>query len=639
MNHVRIQLLALLLCPLAFAGGKETGNGGHAIVCRDGSNRIQSVEVLDLYEARTNHKNWTLNLGGPTLSYPEKIKLALGRLARFSPKRAQYYQDLANSFETEALFKNGVVLELIPDAANVDVPTGCKLEQLVNQKKPLLEGDPRYVVNGDLWDAMNNDQRAGIILHEITYREMLEYGHKYSISARWIVGFMATTAIDRATPKEFRTSIQNLAVKKTDLGHYTVSLGGGQSPNETDGVGDSCRTPDDIIAKSKMEFYPSGNLKDIFSINQNEIGEVKILLSPQTTLVISGPGYVFEDDIHPKVINAVGNKTLTDSFHQCTVGKDFQLSPNGNLGSVKSGACQSLKVAQIPAVSGDLIQFSGPSDYQVTNGWVQTANVSLSTPGTIKVIASENEIHVTALGETSIHDQRSYLDIKANSTLINLSGDQYTILARQVLSVDRFPLTSLYNNKFEVKLYPINGNLDNQFEWNNKGQWTAKGLAFDFNQPKDASRPDYYFFSMNLFLAADGKDLPVFVNDYQKLGDLLYRIKTQKETKYGDLFLKPQTEITFGLAPNYARLTSLKATLSRDSKYHEDVMLKQDTEIEIGIESDQEVSLLSGVLAQDTMLASCDNLLHHKRLFKAGTKVQEHQWVHSYSGERCYRSE
>ncbi|MEK6580153.1 MAG: hypothetical protein AABZ55_13075 [Bdellovibrionota bacterium] len=52
MKPISIILVGAFLITLSAQAGTATGNGGHAVVCRNSAYQITRVELLDFYEAR-----------------------------------------------------------------------------------------------------------------------------------------------------------------------------------------------------------------------------------------------------------------------------------------------------------------------------------------------------------------------------------------------------------------------------------------------------------------------------------------------------------------------------------------------------------------------------------------------------------
>lgn len=162
-------LLALLFSPLAQAT-KIVGNGGDAIVCSPPG--VRPVEMLDAFEAREIHK-MTLDMGAAGLTYQDKVVLILNRIARLNPHRAALYSKWAKSFESETNFIVNEQIIQVPDVGPAFIPIGCQLVQTAVQQDPELPEDFRYTIRKDIWDAMDADNKAILVLHEMIYREVL----------------------------------------------------------------------------------------------------------------------------------------------------------------------------------------------------------------------------------------------------------------------------------------------------------------------------------------------------------------------------------------------------------------------------------------------------------------------------------
>ena len=189
--------LSLLCASLAtsFAMAETTvGNGGDLVVCRDSQGNIKSTEMLDYFEGR--------ELRGLHISV-NSAEDALQRLSRLSPRRADRYRTLIQNFSANALFKSGVELTDVPDSDHDILLKGCKIEQLAIQRKPVFPEDKLYLVNKDLWDIMSAKDRAGLILHEIIYRDTLDEGKTDSRTARYFNSLISSTEFEALPMKSY----------------------------------------------------------------------------------------------------------------------------------------------------------------------------------------------------------------------------------------------------------------------------------------------------------------------------------------------------------------------------------------------------------------------------------------------------
>src|SRR3989344_1560813 len=114
MRRWKISVLGLLaLFAMNFwasASGRDVGNGGDLVICRDGERRIGSAELLDFYEARVL-PGTPMDLGAADLSIQSKITLAIGRIRGLSADRYAEYQARVQEFYARAKFFTDVHLE------------------------------------------------------------------------------------------------------------------------------------------------------------------------------------------------------------------------------------------------------------------------------------------------------------------------------------------------------------------------------------------------------------------------------------------------------------------------------------------------------------------------------------------------
>ena len=171
--------------------GGLVGNGGGTVVCRDTKHQIKSIELLDFYEARTL-RDMKLDLDRIPGDWKAKAQGVIARIQAKSEFHFQLYQAWLDRFESNRKLLEGVEFSTVPDSGYIGVPKGCQFEQAALQRKPIFSGDARYYLNAELWTAMDETQRAGLVLHEIIYREALAYGQEDSIRSRYLTGLYAS---------------------------------------------------------------------------------------------------------------------------------------------------------------------------------------------------------------------------------------------------------------------------------------------------------------------------------------------------------------------------------------------------------------------------------------------------------------
>ncbi len=190
LSRAAFSILLTFITASSASAWTYKGNGGYAVVCYkpEDIKSIQSAELLDLYEGRTI-RAFQLDLG-PGPSFTEHLELVLNRLEAFSPRRAQRYREQAASFLSEARFLTGVDLGDIGNANPIVVPGGCTPKPVVNQREPEFPGDPRYIVQAEIWNALDENSKAALILHELVYRELKQ---DTSLRTRYFVSMISST--------------------------------------------------------------------------------------------------------------------------------------------------------------------------------------------------------------------------------------------------------------------------------------------------------------------------------------------------------------------------------------------------------------------------------------------------------------
>ena len=230
-------VMMLLVAGNIFAGDK-LGNGGDAVVCRNSTGQIISSELLDYYEAREIRKI-NIDTGPANDSVDTKLNLVLSQLKRFDVPRAEQYKKYLDLFAMESKILDADLVD-IPDSEHVSVPKNCRIEQAAIFKEPIIEGDPKYFISKEIWDALDATNRAGLILHEVIYRTFKEDGAVNSIKARYFHSMLAS--------KEIET---------WELGHYLALL----KKLQMNFAKDTLEYLDYRFVVSSLEFFQNGKIR------------------------------------------------------------------------------------------------------------------------------------------------------------------------------------------------------------------------------------------------------------------------------------------------------------------------------------------------------------------------------------------
>jgi hypothetical protein len=278
MNKLIPILLFTVLNPSlnAFAS-KEVGNGGDAVVCRGADRSIRKIELFDYYEARVMRQADLQLSDSP--STETAFAVLLQRMEKISKFRAKQYAEWGASFMKEARFLKGVELPDIPDSGPIPFPYGCKIEQLVIQKAPNLPGDRLYTINKELWDALSPSHRAGIIMHELIYREAIQkWRHEDSVLVRYFNSVLASPAQLEEVVKTDQSLVEFMKLVhfyeaeihgiRIELVYYSpVFHSGGQLQGASVKYdGETLMVygqPVTLKARTWVQFFPSGAVKEM----------------------------------------------------------------------------------------------------------------------------------------------------------------------------------------------------------------------------------------------------------------------------------------------------------------------------------------------------------------------------------------
>ncbi len=178
LKQIGFVIIALLTSALAWAGGSVAGNGGDVVFCPKG---VYIIRLLDLYELEIFEKKYPKFLRSASGNALTKAEAVIKQLKEISPVRADRYLLELSHFMTRIDFVNSELPNL-PDDLNIVLPVGCELKQIAIQNK--TNGQPRYSINSALWQLLDENQKAALILHEIIYSENIDGGHTDSRATR-----------------------------------------------------------------------------------------------------------------------------------------------------------------------------------------------------------------------------------------------------------------------------------------------------------------------------------------------------------------------------------------------------------------------------------------------------------------------
>ncbi len=293
-----ITLTISLACPFTVrAEGKDIGNGGDAIVCRDSAGMpapnkaLKNSSWIQLYDSfRASDRGFKISIPGATVK--EKTEELFKRLASFDPAAVLEFKKEFAVYSNPSNFKSGRQLPEISDSMESDIPVGCHLEQLALNRIPRYQEDSIYQINVDLLQAMDFDDQALTPFHEILQffsgKGWLRKAD--ALDSQYFVGKLGADLLKSLTSNErlnffgifgFRNFyLGTTFVSGIDFGHS--GLAGQVSPGkfELSGVEFDSTVPTAVV----FSFFP----KNQFSVlSVNSTGSLSVNSTSPADLILS----------------------------------------------------------------------------------------------------------------------------------------------------------------------------------------------------------------------------------------------------------------------------------------------------------------------------------------------------------------
>ncbi|KHD88075.1 MAG: hypothetical protein OM95_11185 [Bdellovibrio sp. ArHS] len=145
----------------------DRGNAGFVLFCEG-----QAPVVLDIHEAR--QRSGRALIYSQQFDVIEKVHDLIARLEKVDAQRASLYHSWAQNFflESTALTPSTELVQT-PDLGYVSLPANCQLKQVIFQRNPSALNQHRYIIDTALWNQLDINQQAALVLHEIVYREFM----------------------------------------------------------------------------------------------------------------------------------------------------------------------------------------------------------------------------------------------------------------------------------------------------------------------------------------------------------------------------------------------------------------------------------------------------------------------------------
>lgn len=192
--------IGIILHSVTVFSGNEVGNGGDIIQCKN------SIQLLDYYEAKEH--GFIIPEDGKYKDYKKAAFDLLDEFSKIDNKLATQYRERLNEIDKQIDLRSSITLTDIPDSNHEMLPKGCKLHQIAIRRKEEKKGK-LFLINKDLWDQLNNINKAGLILHEIVYEHFLYLGEKDSKKARFMNALISHVSTKKPLPSAYKKLLQS----------------------------------------------------------------------------------------------------------------------------------------------------------------------------------------------------------------------------------------------------------------------------------------------------------------------------------------------------------------------------------------------------------------------------------------------
>lgn len=229
--NIRVIAIFIFFCQVIFSfasyaiggnGWVETGNGGFVMDCPN-----RAGKLLDLHEGDTQ-LSLSMDQSAETLkSVKTRVNFLISRLSQLDPYRGTVYKRWFRNFFNETTFIEDQRLYPIPDVGFTYIPKECHLELAVFQRKPDFRTKYRYTINYDVWNGLDNMNKAALVMHELIYREASSSinSHGTSEYTRYFNAWLHSEEFATITLQQFIQRVQQLNLQQASYNGFNLKLG------------------------------------------------------------------------------------------------------------------------------------------------------------------------------------------------------------------------------------------------------------------------------------------------------------------------------------------------------------------------------------------------------------------------------
>lgn len=230
-------------------GGMD-GGGGNALICQEKGKF--TTQLLDLYEAEQLDIEREM---GPAPDFIGKIEYVLKRLENVSYARSHIYRAMiADLLTKDTQWVQNSVMPMIDDVKLTTFPRGCLLVQVAVQRPLEQKNIPNartYIIDRELFQLLDEDSKAALLLHEVMYREARFSGKEDSIFTRHMVGLISSREILKYDLPRFREVLRKNGIRCLEMQPAPTLLSVDLTSSEPCGYAQNYRIP--FSGKIKVE--------------------------------------------------------------------------------------------------------------------------------------------------------------------------------------------------------------------------------------------------------------------------------------------------------------------------------------------------------------------------------------------------
>jgi hypothetical protein len=139
-----------------------------------------------------------------TNDFGEILEKRLLILSKLDQKASDQYKKKINSILVNLKLLSDIKLNKTFDSFEIAKPKGCLLEQFALQRKKEEKADTEFYFDKEIWSALGNKEKTGLILHEVIYEHFILVGEKNSTKARKYNAFIFSENLEKITEAEYK---------------------------------------------------------------------------------------------------------------------------------------------------------------------------------------------------------------------------------------------------------------------------------------------------------------------------------------------------------------------------------------------------------------------------------------------------